>query len=348
MHTINIPTMIDLIVHVGFEMKQPLMFWGPPGVGKSEGVKGAIQRLMSTTGQPVVLVDVRLSQYDSVDLRGIPVPSEELTVWHAPSTMPFKSNPKFSDEGIIVLFLDEINSAAPSVAAVAYQLINDRAVGEHELRDNVVIVAAGNREGDKGVTNRMPTPLANRFTHAEIAEDVNAWCEWAISAGLRREGVAFMQFRKPLLNQFDPSKPDKSFPTPRSWEKALRYYDADMPDNLKRHAIAGAVGEGAAAEFWGYIDVYQKVPSIKEIIKNPDKVEVPGKADLRYATAVAISGEMNEKTVKPLVKYLSRMSVEFQLLAWKMALAHEDGANLYTTEEFMDFAADHKGIFNPA
>ena len=49
----------------------------------------------------------------------------------------------------------------------------------------------------------MPTPLANRFTHAEVGIDPDAWCFWAQEAGLPAVGVAFIQFRKALLSTFD-------------------------------------------------------------------------------------------------------------------------------------------------
>ena len=66
---------------------------------------------------------------------------------------------------IVILFLDELTSAAPAVQAATYQLILNRRIGKYVLPDNVVLVAAGNRESDKGVSYRMPTPLANRFIH---------------------------------------------------------------------------------------------------------------------------------------------------------------------------------------
>ena len=50
-----------------------------------------------------------------------------------------------------ILFLDELNTAAPMVQASAYQLILDRKIGEYTLPDGWAIVAAGNRESDKGV-----------------------------------------------------------------------------------------------------------------------------------------------------------------------------------------------------
>jgi hypothetical protein len=341
MQVISIPDMKDTIAHVAVKHKQPCMFWGKPGVGKSEGIR------QSAVDHEAALVDIRLSQYDSVDLRGIPVPHAGMTVWHAPITLPFKGNAEFEKlpaDKPIFLFLDEINSAAPSVAAVAYQLINDRAVGEHQLLDNVVVIAAGNREQDRGVTNRMPTPLANRFTHFEIDVDVDAWCFHAQQQGWAPEGIAFMQFRKPLLSTFDPSKPDKAFATPRSWEKALTYYaDKSMPEHIKQAAMTGAVGTGPAAEFWGFIDVWGKMPKMSDIEANPDKVPVPEEAAMRYAVSVAISGTMNLKNIPPFSTYLQKMDPEFGVLAWQLALKRDP--NVCGSKEFIDFSKKYRSIF---
>jgi hypothetical protein len=339
MQTISIPDLKDMISHVGVRQREPIMAWGKPGVGKSDAVRQAAKE------HDASLVDIRLSQYDSVDLRGIPVPHAGMTVWHAPITLPFKGNSQFvEDDKPIFLFLDEINSAAPSVAAVAYQLINDRAVGEHRLMDNVVVIAAGNREQDRGVTNRMPTPLANRFTHVEIDVDVNAWCYWAQEAGLHPAGIAFMQFRKELLCTFDPSKPDKAFATPRSWKKALTYYaDAKMPEHVKQAAMSGAIGMGPAAEFWGFVDVWGKMPKMEDIEAKPDKVPVPEEAAMRYAVAVAISGTMTPKNIPPFHTYLQRMDPEFAVLAWQLALRRD--ATVSGTKEFIEFSKKYRSIF---
>lgn len=340
MHTLNINQMKSFVSHVALACREPVMLWGPPGCGKSEGIAQACE---DSNG---VLVDIRLSQYDSVDLRGIPVPGEGLTVWHAPSTLPFKGNPAFSEDPDkpIWLFLDEINSAAPAVAAVAYQLINDRRVGEHVLMDNVVVVAAGNRDSDGGVTNRMPTPLANRFTHAEIGVNVDAWCEWAQSKGADPMFIAFLQYRKPLLMNFkrENAIKDKAFASPRTWAKAFKYYGSSMPGDMKRAAIQGAVGEGPANEFWGFVDVCKDMPSLEAIRKAPDKVPVPEEASIRYATAVALSGDMTKETVAPYNTFLCRMDPEFSILAWSLAMKRD--RTLTATKEFMDFSVKYREV----
>ena len=145
-----------------FQNKRPIFLWGPPGIGKSDIIK----QLGAETDSHVI--DVRLSLWEPTDIKGIPYfDSNDNTMrWAPPSELPSAEMAKQHKN--IILFLDEMNSAAPSVQAAAYQLILNRRVGTYHLPDNVVLVAAGNRETDKGVTFRMPAPLANRFVHLEM------------------------------------------------------------------------------------------------------------------------------------------------------------------------------------
>lgn len=340
MQTISIDHAKALVQHVSFELKEPVMLWGAPGIGKSAL---AAQLADENNAQ---LVDIRLSQYDSVDLRGIPVPDTKrgLTVWHAPSTLPFVGNDAFSDTDPVLLFLDEINAASPAVAAVAYQLINDRSVGEHKLKDNVVVLAAGNREGDRGVTNRMPLPLANRFTHVEVDVDVDGWCVWAQSQGLPAEGMAFLQFRKALISTFDPQKPAKAFATPRTWVKALKYYASNMPLHVKQAAMSGAIGEGTAAEFWGFVDVWKSIAGIvPKIIASPKTVDVPTEPSMQYAVTVALSGAMTLDTVGAIHLFLQRMAPEFVVLSWQLAIKRD--VKLLQSPEFLDLSKRYRAVF---
>jgi hypothetical protein len=339
MYTLPIPELKSFVRHIAVDQNDPVMIWGKPGVGKSESIRQLTEELSA------LLVDIRLSQYDSVDLRGFPGVDEatSLTRWHAPSTLPFVGNPAFPADKPIILFLDEINAAAPAVSAVAYQLVNERCVGEHKLLPNVRVVAAGNREGDRGVTNRMPLPLANRFVHCEAEESVDAYCAWHAAQGLPAIGVAFLHFRRELLSTFDPTKTEKVFATPRTWAKAFRYYASDVPMSVKRAAMAGAVGDGPAAEFWGFVDVWQSLISIEEIIANPSTAATPERADMSYATAVNVSGHMARNNIEALNTYLKRLPPEYAVLAWNLALLRDD--DLFFVDEYLVFAKEFREVF---
>ena len=139
----------------------PVMLWGPPGVGKSQMVAQVAEK------NNIPVIDIRLSQMEPSDLRGIPFKNGAEVEWAIPSMLP--NTKRHGPKGI--LFLDEITSAPPSVSAAAYQLILDRKLGNYEVPKGWAIFAAGNRQGDRGVTYTMPAPLANRFSHYEV--DVN-------------------------------------------------------------------------------------------------------------------------------------------------------------------------------
>ena len=180
-----------------FKVKRPVFLWGPPGVGKSELIADLTKDLGGLT------IDLRLGQMEPTDLRGIPFYNKDLGKmdWAEPIDLPSE---ELADQyPVVVLFLDEMNSAAPSVQAAAYQLILNRRIGKYKLPKNVVLVAAGNRESDKGVTFRMPTPLANRFVHQEMRVDFASWQEWAVQNNIHKDVVGYLSFAKQDLYDFD-------------------------------------------------------------------------------------------------------------------------------------------------
>ena len=172
METLNVkPTTVEPILLRSLKVDRPIFIWGAPGIGKSD-IVGQIGSDMSA-----LVIDIRLSLWDPTDIKGIPyyAANDNTMKWAPPVELPDEKLAKKHKH--IILFLDEMNSAAPAVQAAAYQLILNRRVGTYKLPDNVLIVAAGNREADKGVTYRMPSPLANRFVHLEIKVDFDEWIE---------------------------------------------------------------------------------------------------------------------------------------------------------------------------
>jgi hypothetical protein len=340
MQVINTTTMKSMISHLGVRKHRPLVFWGPSGIGKSEAVAQCAQE------HGAILVDIRLSQYESIDLRGIPDIQHGTTVWNLPATLPFKGNPKFNEDGPpIILFLDEINSAEPSTAAVAYQLVNDRRVGEHELMNNVTMIAAGNREQDRGVVNRFPAPLANRFTHAELIADIKPWSVWAAKAGVSPTVIGFLNFRSELLHTFDPDKPAKVFATPRTWKfVADDFADPLLPADVKGAAISGSVGEGPGVELMGFAEIMASIVPIEQIIANPTKVPVEERLDLQWAMATHVAGHMDKSNADPLHKFLERLEPEMCVLAWTLAINRDE--EITDTNAFLfGYAPNYRSLF---
>jgi hypothetical protein len=256
----------------------PVMLWGPPGIGKSQLVRAVAER------HGVRLIDVRLSQMEPADLRGIPFRHEGQVIWSVPALLPDRE--RHGVRGI--LFLDEITAAPPAVTAAAYQLILDRRLGEYEVPDGWAIFAAGNRYGDRGVTYVMPAPLANRFTHYEIEAHLDDWVAWAHAAGIDPRVIAFLRFRPDLLFEFDAARNPVAFPSPRSWEYAHRALAkfGDAPQ-LLLPALQACVGQAAGIEIKAFIDHMDELPNLDAIVAGGD-AHVPAAIDLQYGVAAAL------------------------------------------------------------
>jgi AAA domain (dynein-related subfamily) len=237
----------------------PVMLWGPPGVGKSQMVAQVAAK------HATAVIDIRLSQMEPSDLRGIPFRLDNIVEWAVPALLPDAK--RHGATGI--LFLDEITSAAPTVSAAAYQLILDRRLGEYRVPDGWAIFAAGNRQGDRGVTYSMPAPLANRFSHFTVEAHLDDWVAWAYANSLDERLIAFLRFRPDLLFDFDPAHNPVAFPSPRSWEFAHRALQK-FGDNP--HLLLPALQADIDAILRG------------------EEVPVPKEIDLQYAVAAALVG----------------------------------------------------------
>jgi hypothetical protein len=277
-----------------FSKKRPLFLWGPPGIGKSELVAEIAEELGG------YMIDLRLGQMEPTDIRGIPFYNKDLGKmdWAEPVDLPTK---EFAEQyPIVVLFLDEMNSAAPSVQAAAYQLILNRRCGKYFLPDNVVLVAAGNRESDKGVTYRMPTPLANRFIHQEMRVDFASYQEWAVKNKIHKDVVGYLSFAKQDLYDFDPKSASRAFATPRSWTFVSQILeDEDGDDDTIMNLVAGTVGEGLAVKFMAHRKIAGRMPRPEDIlsgkVKDLDVKEVSAMYSLVISMCYELKGAIEKK-----------------------------------------------------
>ena len=276
-----------------FKKQRPVFLWGPPGIGKSELVADLAQELNG------YMIDLRLGQMEPTDIRGIPFYNKDSGKmdWAEPVDLPTEEFAK--DYPVVVLFLDEMNSAAPSVQAAAYQLILNRRVGKYKLPENVVIVAAGNRESDKGVTYRMPTPLANRFVHQEMKCDFASWQEWAVQNNIHKDVVGYLSFAKQDLYDFDAKSASRAFATPRSWTFVSQLLeDEDGDDDTITNLVAGTVGEGLAVKFMAHRKIAGRMPNPADILKGKVKGLDVKEVSAMYSLVISMCYELKQAVEK--------------------------------------------------
>jgi len=300
------------VIRTAYQKQVSLFIWGACGIGKSSVVKQVANEL------DVDFIDVRISQLEPSDLRGLPSVSNGETKWLPPNWLP-KENTKG------ILFFDELNLAVPSIQASCYQLILDRKLGDYNLPKGWVILSAGNRIEDKANTFEMPSPLANRFIHTELSvPSVEMWQNWAFQNQIDGRIIAFLNWKPTRLYGFDAKLKDKAFATPRTWEftsaliKGLEYdKDKELMDTL----IASAVGEGTAIEMTAFLKLQRKI-NAEDLLKNPKKVKDIKEIDLKYSMLSTISEYFNrhkkKETLTQILGVVKEMDVEYGVLMLRL------------------------------
>lgn len=255
---------------------KPVMIWGGPGEGKSGLIRSVVDKMGNAD-----LQDFRLLMRDAVDIHGLPMKNDNGRMdWAYPQEMPLATD---NIERTRVMFLDELPAAPTNVQTVAYQMLHERAIDNKPLHENVRFVAAGNRERDGAVSNRMPTPLANRMAHFDVTADLKSWLEWGHNNSIHPFVLAHLENSPQDLRVASEKEytTEKAFRSPRAWEyasdtlhEALRGV-VDINDDhidLMGDIVGSFVGAATMTNFTGYIRVGSKLPKPEDIVTGKAKV----------------------------------------------------------------------------
>lgn len=305
----------------------PVFIHGSPGIGKSYIVNDIANK------NELEIIDVRLSQLDAVDLRGIPSISNGETVWMPPVFLPKDEN----SQGI--LFLDELNSAPLSVQAAIYQLVLDRKIGEYTMPKGWKIVCAGNKINDKGIVFKLPSPLINRMVHIVLEAKYDDFKIWAIKNDIHSFIIGFLGFRPDLLSSEVPSasETNPAFCTPRAWSMLSNILKTTVDINKISPIIYGTVGYGAGIEFSSFVKVYKTLPDIDAILDGKS-LDVPSEPSSLYAlTAALIEKYNNINQAKNIFEYSKHLPVEFAVMLIKdLIIKDESISELEEFEEWLE------------
>jgi len=287
------PSQLKEALQIMIKADQPVMIWGPPGSGKSSIVYQTADHLKRK------VYEIRATLIDPVDLRGLMQIVNGRTVWCPPIFLP-------SEEDCI-LFIDELPTAPPLVQAALYQLILDRKLGEYELPKGTRIIAAGNRETDRAAVQRMPTPLANRFTHLELEFDNKDLEAYMIEKNWPIELVAWNRFKPSRMSAFNPLATEKAQPTPRSWEFVGKIINTTRDPFMLYELVKGTVGQADSLEFCAFIEDWKLLPDPRKILTDPDSAEVPNKISVLFSLCAALAKMVSNGQTSAFFKYAEKL-----------------------------------------
>lgn len=315
---------------------------GEPGLGKSD-VVAKVAANMYGNGGPVsdkIFRGFKPAGRDPVDFSGLPVPDMKarITEWLRPGFIP--------SDGRGLLFIDEITAAPPPVQNVLLEFVRERQVGGHPLGEGWMIATAGNGAKDRAYATSMGSAMINRLVRVRLVADVDDWCSWAMSNGQPTLTAAFLRFRPELLHKLDRQRPDDPYPSPRSWAAAGDLLNKNPPDWLRPSLLVGTVGEAAAVEFEGFLRVHKSLPSIDQILLDPDLAFVPpdDAAAARCCVASVLADRASPQNFGAVKIYADRLPAE---LGGMIALgAVRRDPKIRETRAFIQWTADNGNLMS--
>lgn len=324
------PSELKKNLSVAFTNGLKILIKGEPGIGKTEIVMAAAE----AAGAELVLMHPAVS--DPVDFKGLPA-----IVGNHAEFLPYGQLRKLVEaDKKTICFIDDIGQAPHAVQAALMQLIQQREVDGHKISDHVVFCGATNDSSHMAGVQSILEPVKSRWhTIVELKADQVEWVRWAQKHNVREEILAFVMFRGiEVLSNFKPTRELANSPSPRTVASAAKLFASGL---YTHEILAGACGEGWAAEFLGFLKVYRSLPDPDECIKNPEKARVPSSDDAAtlFAIAVAVSLRANKDNFANVTKYLKRLPKEHEVFAVRDALARE--TSLQNTAAFTGWATEN-------
>jgi hypothetical protein len=314
-----------------FPITRTLSIEGSPGGGKTTIVHEVAQELdipCIERHMPTMLVE---------DF-GILFPETDSNMLHykLPEWFPVKG--KAPEAGI--LLFDDRNQAGPDLQKVLANICQARTLHGVPMPDGWQVISTGNRQSDRAGANRVLSHLRNRETVLELETHLDDWTSWAINHGVKPEVVSFIRFRPGLLHDFDAQRDQNA--TPRSWVDGVSDVLGTVPAEAEYECFKGAVGEGAAAEFVGFVRIFRKLPNPDAILLNPQTADVPKDPATLYALSGALAQRATESNFERVCQYSERMPPEFSVLT--ISYAARKNPDLANTQAFTKWSINHQDV----
>lgn len=301
-----------------------------PGMGKSSIIRSICQELGAQ------LIDHRVSTSAPEDFTGLPefytneagqrrarfVPFGDL--------FPLKGDPLPKDKNGWILFLDEVNHGTKMVQAAMYKLILDRQVGQFDLHPNLALALAGNLTTDRAMVNDLSTAMQSRVIHLEMELSHTEWLEdVALTENYDERVVAFLNWKPDYLMDFKPDHNEKTFSCPRTWEFIERQVRGKPIVDEDTAKYAGSITSGVAVEFVQFAQIYKTLITIREILADPLRADVPRDSERKWAITSHLMDKTDDKNFGDISVYINRFDLAFRVLFFRGLLVKQPALRLH-------------------
>lgn len=322
--TVTLKEFADLVFHCGKNVT--FIGQGEPGIGKSAMLKELAKRLPDYED---VYLDAALMDVGDMQMPNV---SKGAFDFIPNGMFVSKTNkPK-------LIMIDEFGKGNPTVQNALLSLIHERRVGNYWLPEGSIIFATTNL-GSDGLGDMVQAHAINRVCVVTISKPTaDEWLPWATSNDVDPVVCAWVQenphclasYTDPAAKDnpycFNPNHVQTAFVSNRSLEGAsdIMKQRKYLSPNALLAALAGRVGEAAAADMETFITMSDKLIPWDVLIEDPENAELPPDTISQIILTFKAATRITKKELPAWITYLDRMGEEAKVIFFKQVMANDE------------------------
>lgn len=298
--------------HKAGKLKRGMFIEGNPGGGKTQITK----QVATSLGIGLAMIHGPTMQPEDWGMPIVNAARDGVKFVVPSEKLPFEDDDSWPEFGIICI--DEISQLDNAQQKIVGNLVQEREVHGRKIKAGWMFVCTGNPTTARAGANKLLSHLADRLTAYQYEIDMDDLCQFGLERGVAVEVIAFWRFKPELICDFDPHRNKNA--TPRGWVEGVAASLGNVPVEAEYETFKGDVGEGAAAVFKGFLNVFRKLPNPDAVLLAPTTSDVPTDPATLYALAGAIAHRATKANFDRVLTYANRMPPEFAVLVVRDAI----------------------------
>ena len=327
-------TQLKKFLKFSFKNNYPILIKGAPGLGKTDVVKWTAKKIEYDLLITHPVVD------SPIDYKGLGAIVGGKAVFLPYGNLEMIINAKKP----LVVFFDDLGQAPAAVQSAVMQLLLARSINGKQISKHVVFVAATNRREDKANVTGILEPVKSRFySIVELIPETEEWIDWAVKHSMPTSLINYIQWKPAMLNNFKPTRDIENSPSSRTVSNIGDMMNKNLPTALRFEAFKGAAGEAFAHEYLAFINVYAELPTVKEILADPDNCKLPTEVSAKFAIMGMVLDAITSTNMKNFLIYLDRLGSEITTATMKLCSVKKP--DVCKNIDYVNWAVKHNRHF---
>jgi hypothetical protein len=346
------------------DANEPVQVASSPGAGKSENMDQIVAFNSERDGFEWGLCKVFAAALSPVDFYGFLTPG--VRHWHdfegkeritkvseftePPFMISMDGRPMNSFKRGIVVFEEWDKAEADTKKASAEPILNG-GNGAHRLHKGISRVVLVNRQEDRSGSTKNFDFIINRRGELTAYTSMPGWIKWASRNDIDPMFTSFAERYPEVV--FTNKVPDIQGPfvTPRSLVKCQNVVKQRrdetreiIVDDTAGEIITGWLGNTATAQLMAWLKMKTETPAWDDIVRRPEQVEVPERADACLMSCHECAHRVDSKTIRPTITYMRRLPKEFAMSFARAAIQRMP--RLVADRDMMAWSKENRSLLN--